>query len=545
MKDFGKNRQQATLVNITAQPQWLKNTIGGRDRADFLRFNLSGRSSVQATLSKLKANADLTLLNGSGQVVLQSKRKGKKNEAIATPLDAGSYYLKIAPGSPQDQTKYQLQLSGTPINAVPVPATVLTNPASALTTNAAPVLAVNTPLSLAKGTPVIFNSNLLRATDTEQNAGQLVYTLTRLPEAGLLKLNGDRLKAGGTFTQADIDAGRLVYNSLVRSQRLTTNGTNDYDPRISGFNVVWSGRGSIEGSVDYEIFFFNGSSTTQLTTNSTDDSQPEISGSNIVWSGSGGTDGGTDNEIFFFNGSTTTQLTTNNTDDSQPQISGSNIVWYGNGGTDSGTDYEVFFSNGSSTTQLTTNGSDDSQPQISGSNIVWHGSGGTDSGTDYEVFFFNGSTISQLTTNSTGDAFPQISGSNIVWYGNGGTDSGTDYEVFFSNGSTTSQLTTNNTDDAFPQISGSNVSWVGNGSTDGGTDYEIFFSNGSTTTQFTTNAIDDLAPKISGSNVVWSGNVDSTYEIFFGNLAKNDSFGFTIADGVGGATNGTFNLTLS
>ena len=60
---------------------------------------------------------------------------------------------------------------------------------------------------------MIFNGNLLKATDAEQNSSQLVYTLTRLPEAGLLKLNGDRLKAGGTFTQADIDAGRLVYNS--------------------------------------------------------------------------------------------------------------------------------------------------------------------------------------------------------------------------------------------------------------------------------------------------------------------------------------------
>ena len=119
MKDFGNNRQKATLVNITAQPQFLKNTIGGSDRADFLRFNLSSRSSVQATLSKLKANADLTLLRGTGQLVLQSKQKGKKNEAIATTLEAGSYFLKIAPGSPQDQTKYRLQLSGAPTNSVP------------------------------------------------------------------------------------------------------------------------------------------------------------------------------------------------------------------------------------------------------------------------------------------------------------------------------------------------------------------------------------------------------------------------------------------
>ena len=334
MKDFGKNRQQATLVNITAQPQLLKNTIGGSDRADFLRFNLSSRSSIQVTLKKLKANADLTLLNGSGQVVLQSKQKGKKNEAIATTLDAGSYYLKIAPGSPQDQTKYQLQLSGIPSGTTPLP---LPPPA----TNTAPVLVVNAPLSLTKGTPAIFNGNLLKATDAEQNSSQLVYTLTRLPEAGLLNLNGDRLKAGGTFTQADIDAGRLVYNSLGRTQRLTTNIAEDFSPQISGSNVVWYGTGGTDSGTDNEIFFFNGSTTTQLTTNNTDDRAPQISGSNIVWYGSGGTDGGTDSEIFFSNGSSTTQLTTNTTEDFSPQISGSNVSWINR----VSSSYEIFFGN--------------------------------------------------------------------------------------------------------------------------------------------------------------------------------------------------------
>ena len=356
----------------------MKNTIGGRDRADFLRFNLNSRSSVQATLSKLKANANLALLNGAGQLVLQSKRKGKKNEAIATTLDAGSYFLKITPGSPQDQTKYRLQLSGAPLNSAPAPA-------PSLAANAAPVLAVNIPISLTKGTPAIFNANLLKATDAEQNSSQLVYTLNRLPEAGLLQLNGNRLKTGGTFTQADIDAGRLAYNSLGRNQQLTNNSTDDFDPQISGSNVAWYGSGGTDGGTDTEIFFFNGSTVTQLTTNSTSESDLQISGSNAVWRGSGGTDGGTDDEIFFFNGSTVTQLTTNSTFDFQPQISGSNVAWYGSGGTDGGTDDEIFFFNGSTVTQLTTNSTDDLAPQISGSNVAWN----SILGGSYEVFFGN------------------------------------------------------------------------------------------------------------------------------------------------------------
>jgi len=174
-----------------------------KDQRCFSSFNRSALLSEGASSYCYPINFSLT--NGEKFMtltVLQSKQKGKKNEAIATTLEAGSYFLKIAPGSPQDQTKYRLQLSGAPTNSVPGSAS-----------NTAPVLAVNIPLSLAKGTPVIFNGNLLKATDAEQNSSQLVYTLTRLPEAGLLKLNGDRLKAGGTFTQADIDGGSLVYNS--------------------------------------------------------------------------------------------------------------------------------------------------------------------------------------------------------------------------------------------------------------------------------------------------------------------------------------------
>jgi hypothetical protein len=47
----------------------------------------------------------------------------------------------------------------------------------------------------------------------------------------------------------------------------------------------------------------------QLTNNNTDDRFPQISGNNIVWNGTDGND----SEIYFYNGTTTTQLTNNNT----------------------------------------------------------------------------------------------------------------------------------------------------------------------------------------------------------------------------------------
>ncbi|MCU0569438.1 MAG: T9SS type A sorting domain-containing protein [Oculatellaceae cyanobacterium Prado106] len=575
-KDFGKNRNQATVVTVSNAPRVLRNAIGGKDRADFLRFTLPVSSSFQANLSKLKANADLALLNSAGQVIGQSKRKGKRNEAITLPLQAGSYFLRITPGNAQDQTKYRLRLLAVPtVPAVP--------------TNTAPLLATNSPLSLPKGTTAIFNGTQLKATDLEQNPSQLTYTVTRLPESGLLQLSGTRLAVGNTFTQTDIDTGRLSYSGLGRNQRLTNNNEFDTAPQVSGLNAVWSGVGGSDRGVDEEIFFFNGTTVTQLTTNGTLDLEPQISGNNVVWFGAGGSDGGVDEEIFFFNGTTVTQLTTNNTGEFYPQVSGNNIVWLGIGGSDGGTDTELFFFNGTTVTQLTSNSNDDGFPEISGSNITWSSVGGSDGGTDTELFFFNGTTVTQLTTNNTPDINSRISGNNVVWYGRGGSDGGADNEIFFFNGSTVTQLTTNNTDDIDPQISGNNVVWAGRGGSDGGVDTEIFFFNGAIVTQLTTNNTFDSRPEISGTNIAWfgaggsDGGTDTEIfffngstvsqltsnmfddfpvqisgsnliwrsffssgnpEIFLSNMATNDSFGFTLADGAGGVTNGMFNLNL-
>ena len=59
------------------------------------------------------------------------------------------------------------------------------------------------------------------------------------------------------------------------------NSYYDQNPQIYGSNVVWEG---YDGN-DYEIFLYDGSSTTQLTNNSYDDQNPQIYESNVVWGG--------------------------------------------------------------------------------------------------------------------------------------------------------------------------------------------------------------------------------------------------------------------
>jgi VCBS repeat-containing protein len=56
---------------------------------------------------------------------------------------------------------------------------------------------------------------VLQVTDVDNTPAQLVYTLVAAPNPtfGQLQLNGVGLITGQTFTQADIDAGRVTYRS--------------------------------------------------------------------------------------------------------------------------------------------------------------------------------------------------------------------------------------------------------------------------------------------------------------------------------------------
>jgi beta propeller repeat protein len=532
----------------------VKETIGGRDRRDFIKFNLTQRSTFNTALTKLKAKANLDLLDASGRRLQRSAKPGNKPESIATILDPGQYILKVS--GKKQITRYRLTLNTTILNTTPL--------------NTAPTLSTNIGTSVAKGSATTLNGNLLRATDPEQKA--ITYTLTQLPTAGKLKLNSSNMRAGQTFTQSDIDNGRLSYVNSGGIKELSTYAAN-FSPHISGSNVVWEGN---DGN-DTEIYFYNGSTTIQLTNNNTSDRNLQISGSNVVWEGNDGND----TEIYFYNGSTTVQLTNNDTDDNYPQISGSNVVWEGFG---SNKRYkQIYLYNGSNTIQLTDNTINNTDPKISGSNVVWSGfdsintgiyfyNGSTitqlinksrnsytrqdpgsiqisgsnvvwqnivgRSGDDTEIYFYNGSTVTQLTNNNTDDRYPQISGSNVVWQASDGSDTGD--KIYLYNGSTTIQLTSNNIKDRYPQISGSNVAWFGSNSN--GTD--IYLYDGSTTTQLTNNRLvsNTRSLQISESNVVWQDS-----GIYFSSPYQQpeDYFGFTVTDGAGGSTSGTFNFAIS
>jgi Bacterial pre-peptidase C-terminal domain len=85
-----------------------RGAVGIKDKNDFYSFTLSGRSSFNLALNKLKNNVDVSLIQG-GKTLARSARGSRKPEAINTTLEAGTYFIKVSQKS--GNSKYRLALN--------------------------------------------------------------------------------------------------------------------------------------------------------------------------------------------------------------------------------------------------------------------------------------------------------------------------------------------------------------------------------------------------------------------------------------------------
>ncbi len=88
------------------------------------------------------------------------------------------------------------------------------------------------------GSIVISNEDM-SVSDPDSDADEITYSLLDDPEFGSLFLDGAELGEGGTFTQADIDAGLLSY-SLDGGETLTA-GSTDVADSADAMEQAWSG----------------------------------------------------------------------------------------------------------------------------------------------------------------------------------------------------------------------------------------------------------------------------------------------------------------
>jgi beta propeller repeat protein len=387
-RDPGETLRAARRVNLTDRNRVFRGSVGDNDRLDYYRVRLNTPSSFNLKLNRISENIDVSLLNRQGKAIERSFRRGNRAERINETLNQGTYYVKVI--RREEGTNYRLRLSASALTAPPVVPTPIPTPIPApiptpipepiptptpssipeptptptptpTPVPAAPNLSVNTGITVGRGGSAGIGSGVLSASAPNQDASNILFTLTSSPNQGSLLLNGSALGKDATFTQDDINNNRLSFVQQPGAQ-LPSGSSDPYAPKASGSNVTWA---AFDGS-DYEIYFYNGSTTIQLTDNSVDDLAPQISGSNVVWQSGRGNDA----DIFFYNGGngSVRQFSDDNQEDINPQISGSNVVWQKKKGSDS----DVFFYNSSSNSfDVIDNGEgfDDVTPVISGSEI--------------------------------------------------------------------------------------------------------------------------------------------------------------------------------
>jgi hypothetical protein len=98
-------------------------------------------------------------------------------------------------------------------------------------------------VTLSEGKTKAITNEFLQVTDADTSADQIVYTVTDLPEAGALLLNGVTLDLNATFTQADIDNNLLTY----------ADGTSVSLSDSFGFDITVNGELITSSSFDFEI----------------------------------------------------------------------------------------------------------------------------------------------------------------------------------------------------------------------------------------------------------------------------------------------------
>jgi hypothetical protein len=105
---FAKARNVGALSGLNV----FRDSVGRKDKNDFYTFTLNRSSDFSLNLSQLKSDVNVALIQG-GRTILKSAKSGKRSEAIATTLSAGTYYVRVYPG--RNDSKYRLKLCASPI----------------------------------------------------------------------------------------------------------------------------------------------------------------------------------------------------------------------------------------------------------------------------------------------------------------------------------------------------------------------------------------------------------------------------------------------
>lgn len=83
--------------------------VGKSKSEQLYKLNINRSSSIGLSMTGLKADANLELLNRQGKILDRSTQKGRLNESITQTVGKGVYYVRVA--QQRGNTRYKLSLS--------------------------------------------------------------------------------------------------------------------------------------------------------------------------------------------------------------------------------------------------------------------------------------------------------------------------------------------------------------------------------------------------------------------------------------------------
>ncbi len=154
--------------------------------------------------------------------------------------------------------------------------------------NDAPELEINEVLQVdADDGATVITADMLQTGDIDNSADELTYTLTTEPN-GLVSLDGAALRAGDTFTQADIDAGLVTYTP---GEGGGAGGEHDWSDSTPSWDDVteYIATGTLSGGVGGDTLHGGGGGDTLSGGDGDDewDSVPAVDQSNLTMQGDG------------------------------------------------------------------------------------------------------------------------------------------------------------------------------------------------------------------------------------------------------------------
>lgn len=108
-----------------------------------------------------------------------------------------------------------------------------------------PFMVNNDTLKMKPSESRIVGGNLLFADDNNNSASELIYTITQLPLRGDLMNDGNLVSFGGTFTQADIQQGKLTYQNTDGIE-----GVDNFYFTVNDGEGGWTGTHAFEIEID-------------------------------------------------------------------------------------------------------------------------------------------------------------------------------------------------------------------------------------------------------------------------------------------------------